>query len=142
MTRSLLAKSILALLSAGITLPTTMQAQDEAITVTVPFQFAIGAQRIDPGTYQFSLASSQFLLSVTNVKTGHVELFPVRPEQQGKIEKRGLLTFGNPSGSAVLTEVHFPGSSTFSEMIERPHAERKELARSGSTSSATSAGRR
>lgn len=127
---SLFGKSLLALLIAGgAALPTSMQAQDDAITVSVPFPFTVGTQSIAPGTYRFRLVSSQFLLSVTNVKTGHEELFAVHPDRQRSVQVRGGLTFGNSAGRSILNEVHFPGTDTFSEVIER-RASRLEAKRS------------
>jgi hypothetical protein len=68
---SLAAKSLVTFLIAGGTLATNLQAQsDVAITARVPFPFTVGKHSIEPGTYQFSLLTSQFLLSVVNVKPG------------------------------------------------------------------------
>lgn len=122
--RSVLAKSLLALLIACGTFATTMQAQDGAITVSVPFAFTVGSQSLAPGTYQFSLdysalGSDQFLLSVLNVKTSAMELFDVLPQRQRMVEERGHLTFHTSADRHVLAEVHFPGTDTFSELSPR-----------------------
>lgn len=131
---SLFGKSLFALLIASGTFATNMQAQDDAITVSVPFPFTVGSQSIAPGTYQFSLTSSQFLLSITDLKTGHVEMFTVRPERQGTTEERGRLSFGNAASGKVLNEVHFPGTYTFSELNQR-RAKRIEARRSSTADS-------
>ncbi|UWZ83629.1 hypothetical protein [Occallatibacter riparius] len=141
MTRSFFAKSMFAIAIAGAAISPSMQAQNDAVTVTVPFQFAMGTQSIAPGTYQFSLTSSQYVLSVVNLKTGHAEIFNVRPERRSETEKRGNLIFRNSSGGRVLSEVHFPGTDTFSEVIERRQSARTETARSA-TSNSGSVGRR
>lgn len=117
---ALAAGSLLALLMAGGTLAHPLHAQsDEEITVRIPFPFAVGAHALAPGTYQFSLPSTSFMLSVLNVKTGVVEMFNVRPEHQRTIEEKGRLVFRNDQDASVLNEIHFPGTSVFSEVIDR-----------------------
>jgi hypothetical protein len=134
--RSLVVKSLVTLLIGSTMLATNLQAQsDDAITVRVPFPFTVGTQSIAPGTYQFSLLSSQFLLSVVNVKTGDREVFSVHPEQQRAVDQHGLLVFRNSEGSSVLNEVHFPGTGEFSELIQRHGAGRIEAKRSSTGSS-------
>lgn len=132
---SLVVKSLVTLLIGSGTLATNLQAQSGAITVSVPFPFIVGAQSIAPGTYQFSLLSSQFLLSVVNVKTGDREIFSVHPEQQRADDQHGLLVFRNSEGCSVLREVHFPDKSEFSEVIQRHGAGRIEAKRSSTDSS-------
>jgi hypothetical protein len=139
---SLVVTSLVTLLIGSATLATNLQAQsDDAITVRVPFSFTVGMQSIAPGTYQFSLLSSQFLLSVVNVKTGDMEMFDVRPEQQRAVDQHGRLVFRNTEGCSVLNQVHFPGTSQFSEVVQRHGAGRIEAKRSSSDSSITVAQR-
>src|SRR5579863_6769248 len=69
------AKLLLAILIAGGTLATDLHAQSDEITVNVPFAFIVGTHTISPGTYRFSLMSSEFLLSVVNTKTGDKQIF-------------------------------------------------------------------
>lgn len=126
---SLVAKSLFTLLITGGTFVSNLHAQSNAITVRVPFPFTVGTQSIASGTYQFSLQSDHFLLFVLNVKTGDVEMFEVRPEQRHALEQRGRLIFGNSSGRSILNEIHFPGASTFSEVIQRHDAGRIEAKR-------------
>ncbi len=128
MTRSMsfFTKSLFALTIAGAALATNLQAQSEGVIVTVPFPFTMGTQTVAPGTYEFNLISSQFLLSVTNRKTGDVEMFPVHPERQSKVEEHGGLTFRSSAARNALNEVHFPGTDRFSELIQPRHARRNE----------------
>ena len=127
--RSLITRSLITLLIGSGALAMNLNAQSDAITVSVPFPFTVGTQSLAPGTYQFSLSSSRFLLSVTNVKTGDSEMFDVHPDQQRASERRGRLTFRKTEGRSVLNEVHFPGTNLFSELIQpRPDA-RMETAR-------------
>lgn len=133
---SLVVTSLATLLIGSATLAINLQAQsDDAITVRVPFSFTVGTQSIAPGTYRFSLLSSQFLLSAVNVKTGDMEMFDVRPEQQRAVDQHGRLVFRNTEGSSVLNEVHFPGTGLFSEVIQRRDDRRLEAKRSSTDSS-------
>jgi hypothetical protein len=128
---SLVVTSLVTLLIDSATLAPNLQAQgDDAITLRVPFSFTVGTESIAPGTYQFSLLSSQFLLSVVNVKTGDTEIFTVRPERQRVPDQHGRLVFRNSEGSSVLNEVHFPGAGLFSEVIQRRDDRRLETKRS------------
>ncbi|MGH9586102.1 MAG: hypothetical protein ACRD3F_04075 [Acidobacteriaceae bacterium] len=124
--RSLVIQSLATVLIGSAALATNLQAQSDVITVSVPFRFAVGTTTIAPGTYQFSLPSSQFVLSVVNVKTGATKIFPVRPERQRGIEQRSRLVFRNAEGSNVLNEIHFPGTRVFSEVIQRRKARTME----------------
>ena len=117
---SLIAKSLMSILIGCGTLAINLQAQsDLAMTASIPFPFTVGTHRMAPGTYEFSLVSSQFLVSLVNVKTGHRELFPVRPGQQLAVEQRGRLKFRNSEARSVLGEIHFPGTDRFSEVDQR-----------------------
>jgi hypothetical protein len=117
--RSLVMKSLTALLIGGTAFATNLQAQSDVITVTVPFKFTVGTATIAPGTYQFSLPSGQFLLSVVNVNTGATKIVAVRPERQPGEERHGRLVFRNSEGDNVLNEIHFPGTGIFSEVMQR-----------------------
>lgn len=125
---SLFAKSLFTLLIAGGTLATHLQAQNESMTVTVPFPFTVGTQCIAPGTYRFSLITSQYMLSVVNLKTGYKEIFAVHPEDQPRSEPSGRLVFRGSDGPRILDELHFAGSDQFSELNKQRHAASPSLA--------------
>jgi hypothetical protein len=141
---SLFVQSLFAILIGGGILPSNLQAQNDGITVSVPFAFTVGSQSIAPGTYQFSLNSGHvgsigFLLSITNLKTGAMQVFDVLPERQFAIEERGRLTFRTSAGRPMLATVHFPGSDTFSEVVQRHDGGQREatpssISQSGSVS--------
>jgi hypothetical protein len=117
---SLVIQSLVTILIGGGILAGNLQAQtDLAMTVSIPFPFTVGTQSIAPGTYQFSLISSQFLLSVLNVKTGDKNVFPMRPGQQHAFESHGRLIFRNSDGCSTLSEIYFPGTDRFSEVSQR-----------------------
>jgi hypothetical protein len=129
---SLAIKSLVSILIGSGTLAANLQAQNAlAITATISFPFTMGTKIIVPGTYRFSplagpAESGQFLLSVVNMRTGDMEIFPVRPERQRSTEQHGRLIFHNSTGHNVLGEVHFPGTDTFIEVIQRRRAETAE----------------
>lgn len=117
---SLVAKSLMSILIGCGTLAINLQAQsDLAMTASIPFPFTVATHSMAPGTYEFSLVSSQFLVSVLNVKTGHQEMFRVRPVQELAVEQRGGLRFRNSEDRSVLSEIHFPGTDRFSEVNQR-----------------------
>jgi hypothetical protein len=117
---SLIVKLLVAILIISGLFAINVQAQtDPGMIVSIPFPFTVGTQRIAPGTYDFSMVSTQFLLSVRNVITGEKEMFAVRPEQQRASEQKERLIFHHSEGCSVLSEVHFPGTSTFTEVNYR-----------------------
>jgi hypothetical protein len=132
---SLVVKSLVTLVIGSGTLITNLQAQSGTVAVRVPFPFTVGTQSFAPGTYQFSLLSSQFLLSVVNVKTRDMEMFNVRPEQQRAVDQHGRLVFRNSEEGGVLNEIHFPGTRMFSEVIQRRGAGKIEAKNSSTDSS-------
>ncbi len=133
---SLVIQSLVTVLIGGATLTNNLQAQiDDSITVRVPFRFTVGTETIAPGTYQFSLPYDHFLLSVINVKTGGREMFPVLPERQRGVEQRGHLLFHDSEETHVLNEIYFPGTDSFSEVVERRGPGRMEAKKSSTGNS-------
>lgn len=120
-TRLLIVKSLIAAVVVIGPVARTLQAQSNlAITATIPFPFLVGTRSITSGSYQFSLIGDSFLLSVLNLKTGHQEFFPVHPGGQQAFEPDGCLTFQKFESSSVLTDVHFYGTDTVTE-VNGPH---------------------
>lgn len=138
---SLAAKSLAVLLLGSAALSVNLHAQSDALTITVPFPFTVGAQTLPPGTYRFSMESSHFLLTVINGKTNKMEAFVVHPELQRTPEPHGLLVFRNSRGGSILSEVHFAGSEEFTE-LPQPHRAPKRVTMRASTADASSAARR
>ena len=125
---SLLTKSLLGILLAGGALTTNLQAQsDLAVTVSIPFPFTVDGHSMAAGTYQFSLVSSPFLVSVLNVKTGLKEMFPVRPKQQLTPEESGRVKFHDANSHPMLSEIHFPGTDRFIELDQRYVVGRRDV---------------
>lgn len=139
--RSLTARLLVILLIGGGAFAIPLQAQDDAaVTVSIPFPFTVGAANLAPGTYQFTLVS-QILLSVTDVKTGHEQVFLVRPDRQRAFEAHARLLFGISEGHRSLNEVHFPGTDRFSDVIQRHNTRTIEAKKSTATQSMTVAQR-
>lgn len=124
-------KPLVAIFIGSGALAGNLQAQsDLSVTATVSFPFTIDNQTIAPGTYRFSplpgrVETSQFLLSVVDVKTDHMKIFPMLPERQRSIEKYGRLVFHNAMGRSFLGEIYFPGTDTFVEVLPGHPAETK-----------------
>jgi hypothetical protein len=109
--RLLVVKSLITAVVVTGPVALTLKAQSNVeITATIPFPFIVGTRSMTPGSYQFSMMGSPFLLSVLNVKTGHQELFPVHPGSQQDFESNGCVTFQKSNSSSVLTDVHFPST--------------------------------
>jgi hypothetical protein len=118
---SIIAGSLFTVLIAGGTFPTNLHAQSEpGLTFSVPFAFWTNGHHIPAGTYQVTLDSGQFLISIRNIKTGAKQLFSVRPEQRGAITERGVLVFHNCGERKDLTEFHIPGTDAYSATMT-PH---------------------
>jgi hypothetical protein len=115
---SVIVKSLFAILISGGPLALAAHAQDDpAITANVPFAFSVGNQQIAAGTYQLELTSDRFQLSVSNVLTGHKQIFAMHPEVERKSISQGEVMFQVCDGHIYLAEVHIPGTNRFSETV-------------------------
>jgi len=128
---SLIVKWLALTLAGSGMLAISLQAQsDSAVTASIPFPFTVGTQSIAPGTYEFSLVSSQFLLSVRNVRNGHQEFFIVHPEQENALHPRGRVVFQKSEDARRLDEIHFPGADSFAQLTLSQHPTAIEAATS------------
>lgn len=97
----------------------TAAAQDATGEIfTVPFAFTADGHEIQPGTYEIRRESSQFLLSIENVKTGEKELFSARPEQRAAVPAKGLLVFQRCGERKELSEFHTRGTNLYSATMD------------------------
>lgn len=85
---------------------------------TVPFAFTTDGHEIEPGTYEIRRDSSQFLISMRNVKTGEKQLFSVRPEERSAVPAEGLLVFRRCGDRKELSEFHIRGTNLYSSTID------------------------
>lgn len=131
----LIVRSLMAILIGSGTLVSNLHAQiEDGITASIPFPFTIGTQNLVSGIYRFNLLSSPFLLSVINKKTGVEELFVVHPEQEQKFTSCGRLIFQRCGRRNILSEVHIPGTNTFSELVRREGRDMRAMTCSASES--------
>jgi hypothetical protein len=84
------------------------------VTFSVPFAFSLDGQNVDAGNYKLNLVSSQYILSIRNLTTGHLRFFAVHPEEQRALEEHGRLVFDGCGNHRYLTEFHIPGTDTYS----------------------------
>lgn len=126
---SVMMRSLLVVLIGGGAFATSLEAQSEnAMTVSIPFQFNVGRQSIAPGTYRFSLAPNLFEISIVDVKNGHAEMFAVIPERERVLKPGGRVVFQQREDHRALNEVHFPGGDFFIQVIQ-PHGVRQIMAK-------------
>jgi len=112
---SIITGSLAAVLIVGSTFAVKLHAQDgPGVSFSVPFAFSLDGQHIDAGNYKLNLVSSQYLLSIRNLKTGELRFFGVHPENQRTIEEHGHLVFDGCGNHRYLAEFHIPGTDTYS----------------------------
>jgi len=115
-------------LAVGGTFGARAAAQDGTGEIfTVPFSFIADGHEIRPGTYEIRRESSQFLLSIQDVKTGEKQLFSVRPEQRSAVPENGLLVFQQCGERKQLSEFHLRGTNLYSATIDSTPRESSEL---------------
>jgi hypothetical protein len=114
---SIIVKSLFAILISGGLSATANAQYDPGITIDIPFAFSANGQEIAAGTYQLQLISSNFLMSVRNVKTGNQQMITVHPAEARQISSEARLAFQVCEGHSYLTEVHVPGTNLFSETV-------------------------
>ena len=108
---------------------------------TVPFAFTADGHNVAAGTYEISLVSNHYLISIRNVQTGKEQFFTVIPEQQLTIASQGLLVFHRCGQRKDLTEFHIPGTDLYSTTIAPRHANASELESCSPESTTTIAAR-
>jgi hypothetical protein len=107
--------SLFAILIMGGPFAARLHAQDDlGVVFSVPFAFSVDGHTITAGNYKFNLDSSQYLMSIRNLKTGDLQIFSVHPEQERAIGSRGHLVFNGCGDYRYLTEFHIPGTNLYS----------------------------
>jgi hypothetical protein len=125
---SIMAGLLLTAVVAGNTFEAKLNAQSGPGEIfTVPFAFTADGHVVEPGTYEIRRDSSQFLISIQNVKTGEKQLFSVRPEQRRAVSSEGLLVFNRCGDRKALSEFHVQGTNFFSTTIDGGHAKTMDL---------------
>ena len=140
--RSMMAALLLAVLMVGGASEARLNAQDGLGEIfTVPFAFTADGHEIQAGTYEIRRDSSQFLLSIQNLKTGEKQLFSVRPEQRSAVPARGLLVFHGCGERKELSEFHIRGTSLYSAAIDSGRSIGSEIENCPHPENVTSAAR-
>jgi hypothetical protein len=117
--RSVMAAALMAVLLVGGGLEAKLKAQlGPGEIFTVPFAFTADGHEIQAGTYEVRRDSSEFLISIRNLKTGDKQLFSVRPEQRTSVPAEGILVFQGCGERKELSEFHIRGSNFFSATID------------------------
>jgi hypothetical protein len=112
---SIIVGSLFAILLMGGPFAARLHAQDDPGAVfSVPFAFSVDGHAITAGNYKLNMVSSQYLMSIRNLKTGDLQMFSVHPEQERAIDLRGHLVFNGCGDHRYLTEFHIPGTNLYS----------------------------
>ena len=115
---TIIAGSLFAILIMGSPFASRLQAQDDlGVNFSVPFAFSLDGQNIAAGNYKLNLVSSQYMMSIRNLKTGDLRFFSVQPEEQRTIEAHGHLVFNGCGDHRYLAEFHIPGTDLYSKTI-------------------------
>lgn len=126
---SIIGGSLFAILIMGGLFASRSDAQDDpGVVFNVPFAFSVDGHNIVAGNYKLKLVSSQYMMSIRNLKTGDLQFFSVLPEQERAIESRGHLVFNGCGDHRYLTEFHVPGTNLYSSTMTPDrvkHAEAK-----------------
>lgn len=112
-------KMVLATLIAGGTITPPLRAQDGVgVDVAIPFAFSANGREFPAGRYRFTI-EDQFELSIRDLRTGPKRFFTIRPYDEHSSVSRGHLDFDHCQSHCVLSEIHIPGTGTFSKVGER-----------------------
>ena len=133
---SIIVGSLFAILILGSPFAAKLHAQDDlGVVFSVPFTFSVDGHNIAAGNYKLSLVSSQFMMSIRNLKTGDLQIFSVHPEQERAIESRGHLVFSGCGDHRYLAEFHVPGTNIYSMTITPGRVKNAEAKRCPTTDS-------
>jgi hypothetical protein len=125
---SMMPALLLAVLMVGGASEAKLNAQDRLGEIfTVPFAFTADGHEVQAGTYEIRRDSSQFLLSIQNLKTGEKQLFSVRPEQRSVVLAMGLLVFRGCGERKELSEFHVRGTNLYSAAIDSGRSKNSEI---------------
>ena len=117
---SFIAKAVFTILIGGSVSGASMQAQfmngEKAV---IPFAFSAQKQSMAAGIYEVRLLPDPFLLAIHKAGTGSDFIFTVRPEDSPSVPSHGYLIFRSNAGHVYLAEIHFPGTHTYSVLIQR-----------------------
>jgi hypothetical protein len=96
-------------LSLCAALPGPAAAQDQSVTVSIPFDFSANDQKVPAGIYRISLQAPRYLSFVDTQSTRKQYLMLVQPSGEQNSKDRGRLIFRRYGDSNYLYQVWMPG---------------------------------
>lgn len=121
---SFIAKTLLAVLISGGMLAASAQAQYmNGATAPIPFTFSVRSENLGSGTYEILTLPDPSLLAIRKAGTGRDSIFMVRQQDGPSIPAQGYLVFRRDAGQLYLSEIHFPGTHTYSVLLQRHKAD-------------------
>ncbi|WP_035349681.1 hypothetical protein [Edaphobacter aggregans] len=96
-------------LSLGAALSGPAAAQDQSVTVNIPFNFSANDRNVPAGKYRISLQAPRYLLFVDTQSTRKQYLMLVQPTWEQNSKGRGHLIFRRYGDSNYLYQVWMPG---------------------------------
>src|SRR6185437_12112744 len=118
---SIIAKALVTILMSGWLLVVSVQAEGmSGVEANIPFEFSTyGQKNIASGTYHLELLSDPFLLSIRNLKTGRKQILMVHQAESPSPATHGYLIFRRDGDHSYLAEIHFKGSTVYSELFRK-----------------------
>jgi hypothetical protein len=113
-------------LSVGAALSGPAAAQDQSVTVNVPFDFSANDQNVPAGTYRISLQAPRYLSFVDTQSAKTQYLMLVQPTGEQNSKDRGRLLFRRYGDSNYLYQVWMPGQGEGRQFV-RSRAEQETL---------------
>ena len=113
-------------LSLGAALSGPAAAQDQSVTVNIPFDFSANDQKVPAGKYRISLQAPRYLLLVDTQSTKKQYLMLVQPTWEQNSKDWGRLIFRRYGDSNYLYQVWMPGQGA-GRQVARSRAEQETL---------------
>ncbi len=113
-------------LSLGAALSGPAAAQDQSVTVNIPFDFSANDQKVPAGKYRISLQAPRYLLFVDTQSTKKQYLMLVQPTWEQNSKDWGRLIFRRYGDSNYLYQVWMPAQGAGRQVV-RSRAEQDAL---------------
>jgi hypothetical protein len=113
-------------LSLGAALTGPAAAQDQSVTVNIPFDFSANDQKLPAGTYRISLQAPQYLSFVDTQSTKKQYLMLVQPTGEQNSKDWGRMIFRRYGDSNYLYQVWMPGQGQGRQFV-RTRTEQETL---------------
>jgi len=113
-------------LSVGAALPGPAAAQDQSVTVNIPFDFSANDQNVPAGRYRISLQAPRYLSLFDTQSNRKQYLMLVQPTGEQNSKDRGRMIFRRYGDSNYLYQVWMPGQGACLQFV-RSRAEQETL---------------